>query len=179
MENMSTLKQLALAAVIFGLTACGGGGGSDGGDDGDGGTDTPTDLTILEFGVAGSGGEEPDGTAIIDANRQMGVFGFDWKMVTSDPYLAGVYVSEDDQLDTNDTAIFVGNCDWLGIYPCHKESAIGCRFDTQNIIDCEYHDPVDMTMKFGALPFRGHIILRVCDALATECRIATHPVVFM
>lgn len=156
--------------------------GACGGSDEDGSDFEVTSQTrIDEFAVVGTGA--PVSAQVpISASQNQGRFQLTWSAsaATSSGYNARVYASEDALLDAADIDFFSQNCGPSDtLYNCGNTGEFQCSFATDNSIGCDLgFGRRSLQPLLDTLPKSAFLLLQVCDALFTDCKVEAAAVIF-
>ncbi len=120
---------------------------------------------------------------VINANIKSGLFSFDWKAKSSDPYEVDVYVSTDAFLsETKDIRIFGKRCGSSKFFDCNEVANFSCNFLTDNKMMCKDSETtkgaIDISSLLISLPQTAYMVIEICNVSYTSCKVKSQKVKF-
>ena len=164
---MQKLMKIWIAALLAGLlAACGSSSDSE---------ESGGSIKLDTYEVQSTAGTLSNGSPIIDTAIGNGEFTIHWEVSGVDSYTMEVYLSDDGSIATTPNLKLYGmNCGSSGIFSCGMSQDLSCQFGTDGYMSCDpssiANPPINAGQYLNYLPRGAYFVLRVCNALATECK---------
>ena len=164
---MRKIMQAGVLALLAGLiTACGGSSDSE---------DSGGSIQLDSYTVQTTAGTLSSGSPILDPSIDNGTFTIHWEVSGVDAYTMEVYLSDDGSIATEPNRKLYGmNCGSSGIYRCGMSEDLNCSFGMDGYMSCDptssANPPIDAAQYLTYFPRGAYFVLRVCNALATDCK---------